>query len=262
MTNLRSKTFLAALCALHLGACGQATDTTTLEAKVRALEADKAQLAAQVTDLSATEPNMLARCKQAASSTDASASTTRAADVEAAVKACTDFTNKYPNSPQAAEVGQIIERKKLLQRVFAVLSEVDQLSIAGHFEQATQRIESLRGKIDDSFIDGVLADIRKAQNRPARVTYLELHKLVSTGMPIEKPYQVDADLMPNGRYLCRAYSRGCADPDTILRFAENLTGDESRQLYDLRGKSACFTLHMGPDSVLLVDAFAPGRCGD
>lgn len=262
MSNLRLKIVLVALCAAILSACGKATDTAALEAKVRALEADKAQLAQQVNELAETEPNLLQRCKEAAGKSDASASRTRAREVEDAVKLCTNFANKYPNSPQAAEVAQIIEQKRSLLRTFAVLGEVEQLAGAGHLEEAVQRMESLRGKINDDFIDGILTDIRKAQNRPARVSYRELHKLASTGMTIEKPYQVEADLTPNGKYLCLVYGNGaCLDPDTILRFSENLTIEESRRLYDLRGKSACFTVHMGPEGILMVDEATPGKCG-
>lgn len=251
-----------ALTAALLASCGNRNEDElkSLGEKVNTLEAEKAQLAAKVQELEQTEPNLSQRCKEIAAKTAGSASRERAADVAEALRVCSGFVAKFPNSAQAEEVKAIIAQKKRLQNVFGTLDEVQKKAAEGEYAAAKRIAESLRGEIDDGFVDGILDQIEKAKNAPTPIGYRELHKLVSTGMTVGKQYAVEAYLMPNGRHLCLAYARSCMDPDTMIRIEENLNHEKSRQLYDQRGKISCFLLRMEYGGNLIIDDFNPAKC--
>ena len=251
-----------ALMAALLASCGNKgeEEAKILSEKVSALEAEKAALAAKVQELEQTEPNLLLRCKEIAAKTADSASRERSADVEEALKVCSGFVAKFPNSPQAEEVKAIVAQKKRLQNVFGALDDIQKKTADGEYASAKRIAESLRGEIDDGFVDRMLEQIEKAKNAPTPIGYRELHKLVSTGMQVGKQYAVEAYLMPDGRYLCVAYAQSCLGPDTMIRFEENLNQEKSRQLYDQRGKNSCFLVRMEYGGNLMVDDFYPSKC--
>lgn len=245
-----------------IASCGNKgeDEAKILSEKVSVLEAEKAQLAAKVQELEQTEPNLLQRCNEIAAKTADSASRERSADVEEALKVCSEFVAKFPNSPQAEGVKAIVAQKKRLQNVFSVLDDVQKKTVEGEYDSAKRIAESLRGEVDDAFVDRVIEGIEKEKSAPARISYKELHKLVSTGMQVSKQYAVEAYLMPNGRHLCVTYAQSCLGPDTMIRIEENLSHEKSRQLYDRRGKSSCFLVRMGYDGNLMIDDFYPSKC--
>lgn len=245
-----------------LASCGNKSEeeAKALSEKVNALETEKALLASKVQELQETEPNVWQRCKEVAAKTDNGASRGRLAEVEEALKLCAGFVAKFPNSPQVEEASRIVAQKKRLQAVITVLDDIDAKVKAGEFASAKRAAEALHGEVDDLFVAQILDGIEKQKHAPASISYRELHKLVSTGMPIGKQYSVEASLMPDGRYLCIAYAQYCLNSETMIRVEENLNLEKSRQLYDLRGKSSCFLVRMERGGDLIVDDFQPGKC--
>jgi outer membrane murein-binding lipoprotein Lpp len=264
MANCK-KTFqfgAVALTAALLASCGNNNEeeAKSLNEKVKALEAEKAQLAVKVQELEQTEPNLLQRCKEIAAKTADSASRKSSVDVVEALKVCSGFVARFPNSPHAEEVKAIVAQKKRLQNAFSVLDDIQKKTTEGEYASAKQIAESLRGEVDDGFIDRVIEVIEKEKSAPTPIGYKDLHKLVSTGMQVGKLYSVEAYLMPDGRYLCVAYAQSCLGPDTMIRIEENFNHEKARLLYDQRGKSSCFLVSMEYGGNLAINDFYPSKC--